>query len=115
MTRTTNLTLEERLKVAVWMLGNVDTDEDKAACGKTTPNCGEEIKDDACKVAERHRRKPMAIKEGVNWSIDELAVSMQTCFTSYKLDDGSYGYFFDIDLCKAILHDLVEPREKQRG
>jgi hypothetical protein len=67
-------------------------------------------------ATKKHRRlKPMAIKEGVNWSIAELAVAMQTCFTSYKLDDGSYGYFFDINQCKAILADLIEPKEKQRG
>lgn len=56
--------------------------------------------------------KAMAIKRGINWSIDELAVSMQTCFTSYKLEDGSYGYFFDIKQCRAILTDIVEPADK---
>lgn len=62
-------------------------------------------------MTKRRNPKPMAIKRGVNWSIDELAVQMQVCFTSYKLKDGSYGFFFDIKQCKRILNDIVEPRE----
>lgn len=68
-----------------------------------------EMKNAAAQTAQETKPKPMAIKEGVNWSINELAVQMQVCFTSYKLEDGSYGYFFDIEQCKKILNDIVAP------
>jgi len=56
----------------------------------------------------KHGPKSLAIKYG-DWTIDELAVAMNVCFTSYKLEDGSYGFFFDVEQAKKILHDLVEP------
>ena len=47
------LSLIDRLKLAVWMLGNVDTEEDKAQWWKNYGQLWEEISEDACKIAAK--------------------------------------------------------------
>jgi hypothetical protein len=59
-------------------------------------------------TTKRRRPKSLAIRYG-DWDIDQLAVAMQTCFTSHKTKDGSYGFYFDVEQAKKILRDIVEP------
>ena len=47
------LPLIDRLKLAVWMVGNIDTEDDKDSWWLTYNDLWEEIKEDACEIAKR--------------------------------------------------------------
>lgn len=50
---TQTIPLIDRLKVAVWMVGNMDTKEDQDQWWKNFGDLWEEIAEDACKICER--------------------------------------------------------------